>query len=610
MKVAVVGGGVDVHPRTGRRLRPAARRAAGRRAGPGRPGRRRARASSPHVPADAGPRRPPGPVVAHDRRRRRASTAPTRCCSSCGSAARPPGSRTRRGRWSAAASARRPPAPAAWPRRCAPCRSCSTSPRRCRSRPPGRLDRRLHQPGRHRHPGAAGRRAPRGRAVQRGDRVPALVRRAARGRAGRGRARPRRAQPPDLGAGGAPWTARDVLPRAARASTRREHRRARSSCRPWLVRQLGRGALLLPALLLRPRRGGRRAARRRRRARPQVARDGGASCWSCTPTRRWTPSPTLLASAAARSTPRPRSTCSPRCTADRRRRPGGEPAQRRHACRSCPTTRSIEVPADDHRGRRRGRCPVDPVPPDLLGADRARLRVRAARPGRGRARRPRPGLRGAAGAPAGGPVRPGRAADRPAARRQPRRTCRWAPVTAAGPRRHRRRQQQDRGRARRPPPGECWPGPRAGLLPPSTSGAEGAVPPLDDAGREGRALGRPGGRAVRWPTGPRSTWPASTSRPRRSRSTAAVAGAGLGPRARRGQRQLRPAARRHRRRRRGRGGLRCRHQLRRRAPRRPARPLRLARAHLRRLGRRPGTRRRGALVGGPRRRRPRARTRC
>ena len=49
-------------------------------------------------------------------------------CSSSGSAARPPGSGTRPGRWSAAASARRPPARAAWPRRCGRCRSCWTSP--------------------------------------------------------------------------------------------------------------------------------------------------------------------------------------------------------------------------------------------------------------------------------------------------------------------------------------------------------------------------------------------------------------------------------------------------------------------------------------------------
>ena len=42
---------------------------------------------------------------------------------------------------------------------------------------PGRVDHRLHQPGRHRHPRTAAGGAQGGRAVQRGDRVPAAVRR-------------------------------------------------------------------------------------------------------------------------------------------------------------------------------------------------------------------------------------------------------------------------------------------------------------------------------------------------------------------------------------------------------------------------------------------------
>ena len=113
----------------------------------------------------------------------RASTAPTPCCIQIrvgGQAARLP---TRRSRSPAAASARRRPARAAWPRRCGPSRSCSTSPsERARGAPPRRLDRRLHQPGRDRHPRAARRRPPRDRPVQRGDRLPAPVRRAARRR--------------------------------------------------------------------------------------------------------------------------------------------------------------------------------------------------------------------------------------------------------------------------------------------------------------------------------------------------------------------------------------------------------------------------------------------
>ena len=50
----------------------------------------------------------------------KARTARTRSCSSSGSAARPPASATRPGRWTAAASGRKPPGPAGWPRLSAP----------------------------------------------------------------------------------------------------------------------------------------------------------------------------------------------------------------------------------------------------------------------------------------------------------------------------------------------------------------------------------------------------------------------------------------------------------------------------------------------------------
>src|SRR6476661_2241067 len=60
-------------------------------------------------------------VAAHDHPARvswtRAPRARTRSCSSSGSAGRPPVSVTRRGRWTAAASARRPRGPAGWLRR-------------------------------------------------------------------------------------------------------------------------------------------------------------------------------------------------------------------------------------------------------------------------------------------------------------------------------------------------------------------------------------------------------------------------------------------------------------------------------------------------------------
>ena len=82
----------------------------------------------PGVGPDHGPLRPPGQGQLDQRPGRGPGRRGRRCCCSCGSAGRPPGTATRPGRWSAAASARRQPAPAAWPRRCGPCRWCSTSP--------------------------------------------------------------------------------------------------------------------------------------------------------------------------------------------------------------------------------------------------------------------------------------------------------------------------------------------------------------------------------------------------------------------------------------------------------------------------------------------------
>ena len=64
----------------------------------------------------------------------------------------------------------------------------------------GSLDRRLHQPGGNRHQVAARCRSPGRGPVQRGDQLPAPLRRAARARAGAAGGRPGRPQPPDLGA--------------------------------------------------------------------------------------------------------------------------------------------------------------------------------------------------------------------------------------------------------------------------------------------------------------------------------------------------------------------------------------------------------------------------
>ena len=87
---------------------------------------------------------------------------------------------------------------------------------------PGRVDRRLHEPGRHRHPGPHRWRAPGDRVVQRRDQPAAPDGHALRRRARTGRAGACRAQPPDLGACG---------PRRWRRPAARAARRARRAVR-------------------------------------------------------------------------------------------------------------------------------------------------------------------------------------------------------------------------------------------------------------------------------------------------------------------------------------------------------------------------------------------
>ena len=79
-----------------------------------------ARGGGAGVGPDHGRPRPSAPGCAGPAAWTRAPTARTRSCSSSGSAARPPASATRPGRWTAAASGRRPPGRAGWPRRSAP----------------------------------------------------------------------------------------------------------------------------------------------------------------------------------------------------------------------------------------------------------------------------------------------------------------------------------------------------------------------------------------------------------------------------------------------------------------------------------------------------------
>ena len=154
-----------------------------------------------------------------------------------------------------------------------------------------RVDRRLHQSGGHRDACAARRRPSRDRAVQRRDRLPTLVRRAARRSPRRRRARSRRAQSPDLGAVGRVH-GRDELPHLLERhldATRRPRRGAGRADR-LLVQSV-------PSYYLRyfyaARRGRPRAARGAEPRRGRAAhRD--ANCSSCTPIRPSTTKPELL----------------------------------------------------------------------------------------------------------------------------------------------------------------------------------------------------------------------------------------------------------------------------------------------------------------------------
>ena len=453
MKLAVVGGGSTYTPELVDGFARLRDDAAGRRAGARRPGRgparagRRARAAGSSrqqghparltttTDLDAGGRR----------RRRRAAPAAGR---------RPGGARTQ---------------DETWPLECG-CvgqettgagglaKALRTVPvvldiaERVRDGQPGRLDRRLHQPGRHRHPRPAAGRAPGGRAVQRGDRLPAAVRRAARASTPSGvrldhvglnhltweRARaastawtvlpellaehgdeiadgPRAAAPGCCASSASVpsyylryFYAHDEVVRELRASAvagRRGGRdRATSCCEMYADPALDDEA------------GAARAARRR-----VLLRGGGG--------------------AGARR-------CSAPATATA---PGGERAQRRHPA----------VPARRRGHRGAGARSAAPGATPAAGragraavrrADRARHRVRAARARRGAARRPGARLRGAARPPAGRPGRPRRRPDRPADRPQPGATCRGRDASTdatAGVLADRRRQQQDRRRGGR-----------------------------------------------------------------------------------------------------------------------------------------------------------------
>ena len=315
-----------------------------------------------------------------DRHRRRASPTPTPSCSSCASAGRPPACRTRPGRSSAAASARRRPAPAAWPRRCAPCRSCCDIAETVRERAADRrLDRRLHQPGRHRHAGAAERRATARSAC-------ATWRSASSaGSPSCSASRPDEVTLGHVGLNHLTWErvghasdGRDVLPELLDEARGRDSP-SEVELPACAAPPARRRPVVLPALLLRPRRGGRASsATAQSRAEPRRG-DGGASCSSMYAD----PAVDDEAGAArpARRRVLLRGRRRPARLADRRprRRAGGQPAQRRHA--ALPARRRRHRGArDDHAPPGRPRVPVDAVPPIYSGPDRAPCRATSSSP--------------------------------------------------------------------------------------------------------------------------------------------------------------------------------------------------------------------------------------
>ena len=286
---------------------------------------------------------------------------------------------------------------------------------------------------------------PRGRPVQRGDRLPALVRRAAR-------RHPDEVTLDHVGLNHLTWErsvtvgGRDVLPELVEKHAAEIAERVEQP--EWLIRQLGVVPSYYLRLLLQPRPRGRRGPRRPV-AGERGRGDRGGAARPCTPTRRVDDE--AGAARPARRCVLLRGGDRPARLADRRpwRRAGGQPAQRRHA--ALPARRRRRRGAGDDHGRRGDRGARRRRSADLLGPDQPHLRLRAAGPRRRGPRWPRPRLRGAARPPAGGS-----GATRP--RSSP--TCSWPPTgsTSAGrsdpPRgrgarpRHRRREQQDRRRPR------------------------------------------------------------------------------------------------------------------------------------------------------------------
>ena len=225
---------------------------------------------------------------------------------------------------------------------------------RARAGRAGRLDRRLHEPGRDRHARAARRRPPRGRPLQRRDRLPAARSRgcSASSRSG--------VVVDQVGLNHLTWVRAvrldgdDVLPAAARRARRRA-RRAGSALPRAAARRARRRPVLLPALLLRARRGARRAAGRRDAARATVVAEIERELLELYRDPALTEKPALLEQRGGAFYSEAAVGLVALARDRRRRRARGRRAQRRHARRARRRRRRRGAGARRPR-RRRCRC--------------------------------------------------------------------------------------------------------------------------------------------------------------------------------------------------------------------------------------------------------------
>ena len=365
MRIAVIGAGSTYTPELVAGLAPRARPARARAAGAARHRRRAARR-----------RRRAGRAHARPRRLRRAARATGDLDRAIDGAdfvlvqIRVGGQAARHQRRDDAARvrlrrARRRPAPAASPRRCAPCPWCSRSPSACAARAAGRVDRRLHEPGRHRHP----------RAARRTGTAPCGLCNVAIGFQRRIAARLQASRPSaspsdQVGLNHLTWIrgvevdGEDVLDRAAGRLRRRDRRRvehAARGCSPSSARS--RPTTCSYFYCHDQVRGGAAAGTptRGRRCRPS-----SASCSRCTATPRWRRSRRCSSSAAAPTTARRRRSCVASLHTGDGDGAGGRRPQRRRAAGPAPTTtssrcRRASAPTARSRCRRRRSRP------DLLG---------------------------------------------------------------------------------------------------------------------------------------------------------------------------------------------------------------------------------------------------